>query len=213
MHCRKVMTLLLAFSFFCLYIVCQLTYTASNDILNLDISNIDIKEKKMAREQLKNLTEPMYYILLALINENHGYGIMQMVDELTDGRVEVGAGTLYALLGRFEKEGIIVQTAEENRRKIYKLTDKGMELVKGEFIRLNQLVSDGQKFFEYDGDRKEPPEDGDGGEKETDKVRVRVLTTAFSGEDTKAGEAEQEEEGSKGRLNGGRGGLSYGGTY
>ena len=39
----------------------------------------------MAREQLKTLTEPMYYILLSLLKENHGYGIMQMVDELTDG--------------------------------------------------------------------------------------------------------------------------------
>ena len=42
----------------------------------------------MAREQLKTLTEPMYYILLSLLKENHGYGIMQMVDELTEG----GAG-------------------------------------------------------------------------------------------------------------------------
>ena len=57
----------------------------------------------MAREQFQTLTEPMYYILLSLLRDNHGYGIMQMVEELTEGRVAIGAGTLYSLLGRFEK--------------------------------------------------------------------------------------------------------------
>lgn len=116
----------------------------------------------MAREQLKTLTEPMYYVLLSLIKENHGYGIMQMISELTEGRVAVGAGTLYALLGRFEKEEIIFQIAEENRRKIYKLTEKGQNILQEELQRLNKMVSDGQKFFEYDGERPAPPDDNNG---------------------------------------------------
>lgn len=116
----------------------------------------------MAREQLKTLTEPMYYVLLSLIKENHGYGIMQMISELTEGRVAVGAGTLYALLGRFEKEEIIFQIAEENRRKIYKLTEKGQNILQEELQRLNKMVSDGQKFFEYNGERPVPPDDNNG---------------------------------------------------
>lgn len=116
----------------------------------------------MAREQLKTLTEPMYYVLLSLIKENHGYGIMQMISGLTEGRVAVGAGTLYALLARFEKEEIICQVAEQNRRKIYKLTDKGQEVLQEEFQRLNKMVSDGQKFFQYDGERPAPPDDNTG---------------------------------------------------
>ena len=86
----------------------------------------------MAREQLKTLTEPMYYILLSLLKENHGYGIMQMVDELTEGRVVIGAGTLYSLLSRFEREKIITQVAEESRRKIYKITEKGSDILQDE---------------------------------------------------------------------------------
>ena len=58
----------------------------------------------MPRQQLQTLTEPMYYVLLSLIEENHGYGIMQQVQTLTGGRVKLGAGTLYTLLSRFEKE-------------------------------------------------------------------------------------------------------------
>lgn len=132
----------------------------------------------MAREQLKNLTEPMYYILLSLLKENHGYGIMQMVDELTEGRVVIGAGTLYTLLGRFEKEEIIKQVAEENRRKIYIITEKGKGLLGEEFQRLNHLVEDGRKFFEFEGERKEPPAGGGSNEQE-EPAKVSVTTTTF----------------------------------
>ena len=134
----------------------------------------------MAREQLKTLTEPMYYILLSLLKENHGYGIMQMVEELTGGRVVIGAGTLYTLLGRFEKEEIIQQVAEENRRKIYVITEKGRALLGEEFQRLQMLVEDGRKFFDFEGERKEPPTGGGGGENEKE---VKVTTTEFAADD------------------------------
>lgn len=134
----------------------------------IDISNIDINDailyffkwqddrissymtevNEMAREQLKNLTEPMYYILLALTSKQHGYGIMQTIDTLTSGRVKVGAGTLYALLARFEKEKIIFQVSEDGRKKIYQITDKGYRLLNEEFERLNQLVLDGKKYLD-----------------------------------------------------------------
>ena len=100
----------------------------------------------MAREQLTNLTEPMYYILLALQRENHGYGIMQEIEELTGGRVIVGAGTLYTLLGRFEKEEIIEQVAEEERRKTYIITEKGRQLLDEEIQRLRMLLADEETY-------------------------------------------------------------------
>lgn len=102
----------------------------------------------MAREQLKTLTEQMYYILLSLTERQHGYGIMQEVEERTCGRVRIGAGTLYSLLSRFEDEEIIVQVAEEDRRKIYILTEKGLNILKDEHKRLKQLVSDGNDILE-----------------------------------------------------------------
>lgn len=101
----------------------------------------------MAREQLKTLTEQMYYILLTLAEPQHGYGIMQEVEKRTGGRVRIGAGTLYNLLSRFEEEDIIVQVSEENRRKIYSLTDKGLNILKDEYQRLKQLVSDGDDIL------------------------------------------------------------------
>ena len=102
----------------------------------------------MAREQLKTLTEPMYYILLVLLEEQHGYGIMQRILELTKGRVIIGAGTLYTLLSRFEKEGIIRQIREEERKKIYKLTNKGKILLYEEEERLKKLLEDARVYRE-----------------------------------------------------------------
>ena len=52
----------------------------------------------MAREQFQTLTEPMYYILLALTKECCGVDIMEKVSEISAGRVKVGPGTLYAML-------------------------------------------------------------------------------------------------------------------
>ncbi|MDX9917396.1 MAG: PadR family transcriptional regulator [Gudongella sp.] len=102
----------------------------------------------MSKEQLKALTEQMYYILLSLIQPNHGYGIMQDVEKKTNGRVRLGAGTLYNLLARFEEDGYITQVTEEDRRKIYVITEKGTGILQDEYQRLTQLVSDGKSVLE-----------------------------------------------------------------
>ncbi len=104
----------------------------------------------MAREQLKNLTEPLYYTLLALTSPRHGYEIMQTVEVTTKGRVRIGAGTLYTLLSRFEKEKIICRVSDDGRRKTYSLTEKGRELLENEFNRLQLLVEDGNSFLRGD---------------------------------------------------------------
>jgi len=118
------------------------------DITIVDISIFDMKVNQVAREQLQNLTESMYYMLLSLTSPRHGYGIMQWVKEQTQERVPLGAGTLYALLARFEKEKIIKQVEEEGRKKVYLLTEKGREILNEEYLRLKQLVKDGKELME-----------------------------------------------------------------
>lgn len=99
----------------------------------------------MARQSLKTLTEPMYYILLSLLTPRHGYGIMQHIQELTQGRVKVGAGTLYALLSRFEKENLIESLPANEGKKPYQLTAEGLEVLNNEHQRLLKQVADGMK--------------------------------------------------------------------
>lgn len=101
----------------------------------------------MAREQFQTLTEPMYYILLALLQECCGVSIMDKVKELSKGRVSVGPGTLYAMLSKFEENGIIRRTAEDGRRKSYIITETGKAMLQKEYDRLNKMVQDGMPFL------------------------------------------------------------------
>ncbi|MGG7142712.1 PadR family transcriptional regulator [Clostridium nigeriense] len=101
----------------------------------------------MPREQFQNLTEPMYYILISLIKERCGVDIMAEVEVISKGRVKVGPGTLYALLARFEKENMIVETEVIGRKRSYIITEKGLEILKDEYDRLIRLVKDGEFFL------------------------------------------------------------------
>ena len=94
------------------------------------------------------LSETAFYILLSLRNERHGYGIMQDVEAMTEGRVRLGAGTAYGTLGKMEKQGFIEATAVEDRRKLYHLTGAGRELLQREIERLHELVRNAQRFEE-----------------------------------------------------------------
>lgn len=98
----------------------------------------------MARERFQTLTEPMYYILLALTEECCGVDIMEKVRYISKGRVKVGPGTLYAMLSKFEDNEIIRRTAEEGRRKSYIITERGKQMLRAEYDRLKLMVSDGE---------------------------------------------------------------------
>jgi DNA-binding PadR family transcriptional regulator len=102
----------------------------------------------MAREQFQNLTEPMYYILMALLRERCGVDVMEAVSDISKGRVRVGPGTLYTLLGKFEKEEMIKETEVQGRKRSYIITEKGKEILVDEYKRLITLVNDGEFFME-----------------------------------------------------------------
>lgn len=102
----------------------------------------------MAREQFQTLTEPMYYILLALTEECCGVDIMEKVKMISHGRVLVGPGTLYAMLAKFEENNIIRLTASEGRRKSYVITEIGREMLQKEYDRLLVMVRDGKVICE-----------------------------------------------------------------
>ena len=96
------------------------------------------------------MTEAMYYILLALLRPGHGYGMMQRIRELSGGRLVMGPGTLYGGLSRVNREGLIVLTGEDGRRKNYAITEAGKNALLLEYRRLKQLVEDGAILEEGD---------------------------------------------------------------
>lgn len=111
-----------------------------------------MKEVKESKESIA-LTEAVYYILLSLQKPMHGYGIMQNVAALSNGRVNLAAGTLYgALTTMLERNWIRALPEEANsRKKEYEITGEGKTVVKNEIGRLRELLSNGEAIIEEAG--------------------------------------------------------------
>ena len=84
------------------------------------------------------MTETAFYILFCLQEENHGYGIVQIVEKLTDGAIKLAPGTMYGSLSKMEKDGVIRFIREEDKRKIYKITPLGEEVLSLEIKRIEK---------------------------------------------------------------------------
>ncbi len=85
------------------------------------------------------MTETGFYILLCLQETNHGYGIVQRVKELTEGDIVLTPGTMYGTLSKMEKDGLIRFVKEEEKRKIYVITELGREVLAIEMKRIERL--------------------------------------------------------------------------
>ena len=85
------------------------------------------------------MTETAFYILLCLKTPNHGYGIAQTVERLTEGAIKLAPGTMYGSLSKMEKDGLIRFVREEEKRKIYEITDLGREVLQTEIARIERL--------------------------------------------------------------------------
>lgn len=85
------------------------------------------------------MTETAFYILMCLKQPNHGYGIVQTVEKLTDGAIRLAPGTMYGSLSKMEKDGLIRFVREEEKRKIYQITDLGLEVLQLELNRIERL--------------------------------------------------------------------------
>lgn len=95
------------------------------------------------------LTEAVYYILLSVYEPLHGYGIMQKVEELSNGRVKLGSGTLYGAINTLLEKEYICPYAndEQSRKKCYCITSLGKDILKQEMERLNELLNNGEMIL------------------------------------------------------------------
>ncbi|HML69684.1 MAG TPA: PadR family transcriptional regulator [Clostridia bacterium] len=94
------------------------------------------------------LTEAVFYILLSLYTPMHGYRIMQTVRELSNGRVDLGAGTLYGAINTLLEKKWIQPVAGEldSRKKEYEITSLGKMIVQAEIVRLDELLQTGKRI-------------------------------------------------------------------
>ncbi len=99
-------------------------------------------------EDMAPLTEAVFYILLAVHRPNHGYGIIQKVDEITEHHVVLGPGTLYGAINSLLKKGWIVLYSEDTasrKKKQYVITEKGTEALAHELMRLQKMIEIAQQ--------------------------------------------------------------------
>ena len=92
------------------------------------------------------MTETGFYILLCLQEEMHGYNIVQKVEKMTEGEIRISPGTMYGSLGKMEKDGLIKFIKEEEKRKIYHITDLGQEVLELEKKRIMRLFRNVEEY-------------------------------------------------------------------
>lgn len=95
-------------------------------------------EEKIKRVYIP-MTETGFYILYCLQEEMHGYSIGQKVKEMTAGAITISPGTMYGSLSKMEKDGLIRFIREEEKRKLYLITDLGREILDIEIQRIERL--------------------------------------------------------------------------
>lgn len=95
----------------------------------------------MPKREFETLTPQMFYVLLVLYKPMHGYEIMNEISRITNGDITVGAGTLYTLLPKFERELYIKLIKEENKRKIYQITALGKKKLHKEKERMEKEIA------------------------------------------------------------------------
>lgn len=100
----------------------------------------------MSGKERGPLTEPMFYILMSFLKrEMCGIEITAFVEQKTCGRVRLGPGTLYTILGKFLDEKYIVETQVEGRKRTYRLTEKGRAAYAEELQRLRECIADAEE--------------------------------------------------------------------
>ena len=103
----------------------------------------------MGNKRIEVVSESMFYTLMAFLHgEYSGAEIASIVETLTKGRVQLGPATLYTILGRFKEEKILVEPRTDGRKRIYRITDKGIQMYYNERERLTQCLADSNTWEE-----------------------------------------------------------------
>lgn len=95
------------------------------------------------------MTETGFYILLCLQSPNHGYGVVQMVERMTEGEIRLSPGTMYGSLSKMEKDKLIQFVREEEKRKLYVITELGTEVLQLEKKRIKRLYRNSTEVRSY----------------------------------------------------------------
>lgn len=90
--------------------------------------------------KVEQITDTMFYIMAALTKPRHGYAIMNLIEETTEGKITIGPASMYTIIKKLLKqEWIYLYDDSDSRRKTYLLTEKGKQIL-AEEIQLRQSI-------------------------------------------------------------------------
>lgn len=99
--------------------------------------------------EIGELTDSAFYILSSVIEEKHGYLIMKTIEKFTNGEVTIGPASLYTTLKKLLAAGLVELNADtDENKKIYKITNKGLDMLSKEINRKKQMVKFAENFLD-----------------------------------------------------------------
>lgn len=93
------------------------------------------------------LTDAAFYILSSVVKEQHGYLIMKTIENFSESEVTIGPASMYTTLKKLLGSGLVELSDSDKNKKIYKITDKGMEMLLKEIERKKQMIKFAEKFL------------------------------------------------------------------
>ncbi|EJP6473164.1 PadR family transcriptional regulator [Clostridium sporogenes] len=94
------------------------------------------------------LTDSAFYILSSVIEEKHGYLIMKDIEKFTNSEVTIGPASLYTTLKKLLAADLVTLNSDINKnKKVYKITNKGREMLIKEINRKKQMIKFAENFL------------------------------------------------------------------
>src|SRR5699024_6727429 len=92
------------------------------------------------------LTDSMFYIMAAFTEPRHGYAVMKLIEDTTEGDFTIGPASLYTIIKKLMKEDyIMLHDISDGRRKVYVLTELGQRALSWDVERRKVMVNLAEK--------------------------------------------------------------------
>ena len=96
------------------------------------------------------LTDAAFYILSSVVKEQHGYLIMKTIESVSNNEVSIGPASMYTTLKKLLESGLVELSDSDKNKKIYKITDKGMDMLLKEIERKKQMIKFAERFLKLE---------------------------------------------------------------
>ncbi len=93
------------------------------------------------------LTDSIFLILLATLEPIHGYKIMQVIQDMTLGSVEIGPATMYTTLKKLNQARWIMEISGDDSKILYQVTEEGRNILRENFNRRKQIIDIADQHF------------------------------------------------------------------